>query len=176
VVMWRVFVVAACDLGVDPNLLRYAAATGTVLIRWEGARQPMVWIVPAPEMGPREARLELARRYPHSCGPTTPESFGEWSGIGARAAGAAFSRLGESLTPVRTPIGDAWIQRGSASALITSTAGVAGSPPLPVARGTTRFLLLSASRRGQMKTMDGCVHRGVHNHPLWCRRHARLAW
>jgi hypothetical protein len=29
-------------LGIDPNRLRYAAATGTVLIRWEGARQPTV--------------------------------------------------------------------------------------------------------------------------------------
>lgn len=34
-------------LGVHPNRLRYAAATGTVLIRWEGARQPTVWIGPA---------------------------------------------------------------------------------------------------------------------------------
>jgi hypothetical protein len=34
-------------LGVPHNRLRYAAATGTVLIRWEGARQPTVWIVPA---------------------------------------------------------------------------------------------------------------------------------
>ena len=33
-------------LGVHPNRLRYAAATGTVLIRWEGARQPTVWTVP----------------------------------------------------------------------------------------------------------------------------------
>ena len=54
---------AGARLGVDPNRLRYAAATGTVLIRWEGARQPTVWIVPAPEMTAREARLELARRY-----------------------------------------------------------------------------------------------------------------
>src|SRR5262249_37045960 len=30
-------------LGVPPNRLRYAAATGTVLIRWEGARQPTIW-------------------------------------------------------------------------------------------------------------------------------------
>ena len=37
-------------LGVNPNRLRYAAATGTVLIRWEGARQPTVWTVPAPAM------------------------------------------------------------------------------------------------------------------------------
>ena len=29
-------------LGVHPNSLRYAAAAGTVLIRWEGARQAIV--------------------------------------------------------------------------------------------------------------------------------------
>jgi hypothetical protein len=29
-------------LGAHPNMLRYAAPTGTVLIRWEGARQPIV--------------------------------------------------------------------------------------------------------------------------------------
>ena len=50
-------------LGEHPNRLRYAAPTGTVLIRWDGARQPTVWSVPAPEVDPREARLELARRY-----------------------------------------------------------------------------------------------------------------
>ena len=94
---------AGSRLGVDPNRLRYAAATGTVLIRWEGARQPTVWIVPAPEMSPLGARLELTRRYLRSYGPTTPESFGQWAGVGARAAVAAFSALGDSLTTVRTP-------------------------------------------------------------------------
>ena len=49
-------------LGVHPNSLRYAALTGTVLIRWGGARQPTVWTVPRPEIGPLDARLELARR------------------------------------------------------------------------------------------------------------------
>src|SRR5262249_2686464 len=33
-----------------PNELRYAAPTGTVLIRWDGSRQPDIWSVPAPEM------------------------------------------------------------------------------------------------------------------------------
>ena len=96
-------------LGVNPNRLRYAAATGTVLIRWEGARQPTVWTVPAPDMSHREARLELARRYLRSYGPATPEAFGRWAGIGAPAATAAFEPLGESLAPVRTPVGEAWI-------------------------------------------------------------------
>src|SRR5512132_4181630 len=54
---------AGVALGVNPNSLRYAAATGTVVIRWEGARAPTVWTVPAPTMTARQARLELARRY-----------------------------------------------------------------------------------------------------------------
>ena len=68
---------AGARLGVNPNRLRYAAATGTVLIRWEGARQPTVWTVPAPAMSHREARLELARRYLHCYGPATSEAFGK---------------------------------------------------------------------------------------------------
>src|SRR5262245_4950403 len=35
-------------LGVHPNSFRYAAATGTVLIRWHGSRPPEVRTVPAP--------------------------------------------------------------------------------------------------------------------------------
>src|SRR5262245_46997437 len=49
-------------LGAGHNQLRYAALTGTVVIRWEGARAPAVWTVPPPEIEPVEARLELARR------------------------------------------------------------------------------------------------------------------
>ena len=69
-------------LGNIGNRLRYAATTGTVVIRWEGARAPTVWTVPPPEIDPRGARLELARRYLHIFGPTTPEAFAEWAGIG----------------------------------------------------------------------------------------------
>jgi hypothetical protein len=82
---------AGARLGVDPNRLKYAGATGTVLIRWEGARQPTVWIVPAPEMSPREARLELARRYLRNYGPTRPDSFSRWRGS-ARARPSPRSR------------------------------------------------------------------------------------
>ncbi|HEX6677230.1 MAG TPA: crosslink repair DNA glycosylase YcaQ family protein [Actinomycetes bacterium] len=96
-------------LGVNPNALRYAAATGTVLIRWEGARQPTVWTVPAPAVDPREARLELARRYLHTYGPATPEAFARWAGIGPRHGVTAFEALRRSLTPARTPVGEAWI-------------------------------------------------------------------
>src|SRR6476661_9519716 len=52
----------------SPNSLRYGATTGTVLIRWEGARSPAVWTVPPPEIEPLAARLDLARRYLHVFG------------------------------------------------------------------------------------------------------------
>jgi hypothetical protein len=96
-------------LGVHPNSLRYASPTGTVLIRWEGARLPTIWTVAPPPVDPREARLELARRYLHIYGPATSDAFAWWAGIGTRHAVAAFDALRKSLTPVRTPVGDAWI-------------------------------------------------------------------
>ncbi len=96
-------------LGVPPNSLRYGATTGRVLIRWDGGRQPTVWTVPAPEVDPREARLELARRCLHIFGPTTPAAFAQWAGIDPPRGVAAFDALRKSLTPVRTPVGDAWI-------------------------------------------------------------------
>jgi winged helix DNA-binding protein len=95
-------------LGVG-NWMRYAATTGTVLIRWEGARAPTMWTVPRPEIEPFDARQELARRYLHVYGPTTAEAFARWAGIGAREATDAFNSLARSVVPVRTPLGDAWI-------------------------------------------------------------------
>jgi len=118
-------------LGVDPNRLRYAAATGTVLIRWEGARQPTIWTVPRPETDPHDARLELARRYLHIYGPATPEAFGRWSGIGPRPGIAAFGALGTSLTPVQTPVGDAWILGRDEAAFRAAPGPVAPARLLP---------------------------------------------
>ena len=96
-------------LGVHPNSLRYAATTGTVLIGWDGAKQPTVWTVPAPEINAHDARLEPARRYLHVYGPTTAESFSQWAGINLRSGVSTFDAQRSALTPVRTPIGDAWI-------------------------------------------------------------------
>jgi hypothetical protein len=91
------------------NAIKYAAATGTLLIRWDGARTPDIWTVPRPEVEPQEARLELARRYLHLFGPGTPAAFATWAGIADAVARTIFEALGTSLTAVRTPIGDAWI-------------------------------------------------------------------
>jgi DNA glycosylase AlkZ-like len=96
-------------LGLNPNALRYAAPTGTVLIRWDGARQPTVWSVPPPGIDPLEARLELARRYLHVFGPGSVGAFAAWAGIKPPRARAAFAALAPSLVPARTPVGEGWI-------------------------------------------------------------------
>ena len=91
------------------NAVKYATTTGTVLIRWEGAKAPTIWTVPRPEVEPHEARNELARRFLHVLGPATPEAFSTWAGVAGAEARAAFEALEPSLVPVRTPIGEAWI-------------------------------------------------------------------
>ena len=100
---------AGVALGVHGNTLRYAALTGTLAIRWEGARRPTVWRVPTPEIEPAEATRELARRYLHVFGPGTSKGFDRWAGIDARKAVGVFGDLSDALVPVRTPSGDAWI-------------------------------------------------------------------
>ena len=100
---------AGRGMGRNANSLRYAAPSGTVLIRWEGARQPTIWTVPPPAMSESEARLELARRYLHVFGPTTPAAHGTWAGTVPSVGRDAFAELGAALTPVSTPIGEGWI-------------------------------------------------------------------
>ncbi len=135
---------AGAALGVDPNALRYAAATGTVVIRWDGARQPTVWTVPRPAVDPRTARLELARRYLHIFGPTTPEAFAEWAGIGPSRGSEAFEALRRSVIPVRTPVGDAWILKRDEPTFHTVPVIVASARLLP--SGDAFFLLQGADR------------------------------
>jgi len=126
------------------NQLRYAAPTGTVVIRWDGSRQPEVWNVPAPEMDPHKARLELARRHLHVFGPATPEAFAKWAGIGPSSGIGAFERLGKSLTLVRTPIGEARILSRDESLFRAAPGPTATARLLP--SGDTWFLLQGADR------------------------------
>src|SRR5260370_18842408 len=59
----RTYSDAGHALGVRPTSLKYASATGTVLIRWEGAGRPTLGTVPPPEDDPGDARLQLLPRY-----------------------------------------------------------------------------------------------------------------
>jgi hypothetical protein len=100
---------AGREMGLNPNALRYAAPTGRVLMRWDGARSPVSWMVKAPDVDPREARLELARRFLTVFGPGRADTFSEWAGMKPNRARATFEALAPELLPVRTPVGDAWI-------------------------------------------------------------------
>jgi len=126
------------------NAVKYATTTGTVLIRWEGAKAPTVWTVPRPEVEPHDARSELARRYLHVLGPATPEAFGTWGGVAGSEARAAFEALERSLVPVRTPIGEAWILAADEPGFREPPGPAAAARLLP--SGDTYFLYWGAGR------------------------------
>jgi Winged helix DNA-binding domain len=99
----------------------------------------------ATEVDPRDARLELARRYLHIFGPTTPEAFADWAGIGGPRGRQAFDALRRSLTPVRTPVGDAWILTRDEPTFLAAPGPVAPARLLP--SGDAYFLLQGADRQ-----------------------------
>ena len=148
-------------LGVNSNLFRYAAPTGTILIRWEGARQPTMWTVPRPEVDPKAARRELARRYLHVFGPATPGSFATWAGIGPGDAAATFAALKRSLAAVRTPIGDAWILARDEEAFRAPAGPAAAARLLP--SGDAYYLLQGADR-------ELLIPEEKHRSALWTSR------
>lgn len=146
-------------LGVHHNSLRYGATTGTVVIRWDGARQPTVWTVPPPQVDPLEARLELARRHLHVFGPSTPAAFARWAGISVKAASAAFASLRPALIAVRTPIGVADILTSDEPLLRADPGPAAPARLLPsgdayyLLQGEERTLLVpEVDRRGELWT------------------------
>jgi hypothetical protein len=153
---------AGAALGVHPNGLRYAAPTGRVAIRWDGARQPTVWTVPAPDVDPADARLELARRHLHVFGPSTAPSFARWAGVTPAHARATFQALAGSLVPVRTPLGDSWVLANDEDALRTSFRRRA-APARLLPSGDTFFLLQGPDR--QLLVPDP-----LRRHALWTSR------
>jgi hypothetical protein len=152
---------AGRGIGVHPNSLRYAAPTGTVLIRWEGARQPTIWTVPRPAVEPAEARRDLARRYLHIFGPTTPEAFMQWAGIRSGRAKPTFDALGDEVSAVRTPIGDGWILSADEGAFRAVPGPTAPARLLP--SGDAYFLLQGRDR-------ELLVPDAAHRSTLWTPR------
>ncbi len=126
------------------NAMRYAATTGTIAIRWEGARAPLVWAVPAPKIAPADACRELARRHLHVFGPTTAQGFARWAGISRRSAADAFASLEGSLLPVRSPLGDEWLLAEDETAMRAAEKDPAPARLLP--SGDAYFLLDGAER------------------------------
>jgi len=127
------------------NEMRYAATTGTVAIRWEGARAPVIWTVPAADIEPADACRELARRYLHVFGPSTSEPFARWAGISRRSAANAFASLEGSLLAVRSPLGDEWLLTEDEPEL--SAAETAAAPARLLPSGDAYFLFHGAAER-----------------------------
>ena len=86
----------------------YAALTGTLAIRWEGARRP--------PSGQCRRRRSSAKRRPVIRAPLLAHlrsrhaaGVRQVGGIGARTAVKTFDALDAELLPAQTPSGDAWI-------------------------------------------------------------------
>ena len=148
-------------LGVHPNSLRYAAPTGTVLLRWDGARQPTIWCVDPPQVSHLQARLELARRYLHLFGPTTALSFARWAAVTDSEALDVFRELGKELKAVRTPVGDRWLL-ASDETLLFSREGLPGTTRL-LPSGDNYFLAWDEDR---ILLVPNSTHRAA----LWTSR------
>ena len=130
-------------LGVG-NAVRYAATTGTIAIRWEGARAPVIWTVVPADIAPADACRDLARRYLHVFGPTTARGFARWAGVSQRAAVSAFAALERSLVPVRSPLGDEWLLADDEPAMRAEETAAAPARLLP--SGDAYFLLDGGER------------------------------
>jgi Winged helix DNA-binding domain len=66
-----------------------------------------------------------------SSAPATPAAFARWAGIAPAEATSAFAALERSLTPVRTPLGDAWILSRDETAFHESSGAPAAARFLP---------------------------------------------
>ena len=135
---------AGLSLGINPNAFKYAAATGTVAIRWEGARAPTIWSVVPDAVDPVDACRELARRYLHVFGPATAAGFARWAGISRRSAVRAFTSLEGSLLAVRSPLGDELLLAEDEPVMRAAEAADAPARLLP--SGDAYFLLDGAER------------------------------
>ena len=76
--------------------------------------------------------------------PLRPKPSRRWAGIGLVSGVDAFERLGTSLTPVRTPIGEAWILSQDEPLFRAAPGPAAPARLLP--SGDTWFLLQGADR------------------------------
>ena len=131
-------------LGMNPNAFRYAAPTGTVAIRWDGARAPVIWTVAPPAIDPADACRELARRYLHVFGPATADGFARWAGISRSAAAGTFASLEGSVLPVRSPLGDELLLAADETSVRIGESSPAPARLLP--SGDAYYLLQGAER------------------------------
>ncbi len=121
-------------MGIHPNALRYAAPTGTVHIRWDGARQPTIWTVPAP-------RMDRARR--------------SWSSLAATFASSAWRR------PRHLPLGRASGRQEAAPRSMPSARPWRPFEPLSAPAGSSRATRRPSARRPRPRRTRGSSRAGT---------------
>jgi hypothetical protein len=99
----------AAEPGTDPRLAR-TDATITRVDRWVGK--------PPADGDPSGARAELARRFLHCYGPSTPRAFAEWTTRSLADARDAFGLLDQELVEVDAAGTRAWVLAGDTDALV----------------------------------------------------------
>jgi winged helix DNA-binding protein len=79
----------------------------------------------------RQARAELVRRYLRCYGPSTPDHFAEWAGMGRADADHSWKLVQEELVEVRFENSQCWLHRDDLAAFESSPAarGVQLLPP-----------------------------------------------
>jgi hypothetical protein len=137
---------AAAFVSGDSNRIKYATATGTLAIRWEGARQADVWLMPRPKVSAPEARREVARRHLHVFGPTTATGFARWLGVDPAQGRATYAELAaaKEIVAVSTPMGDEFILASDETSLRRQPGSPAAARLLP--SGDTFTLMKGADR------------------------------
>ena len=147
-------------LGVG-NGIRYATATGTVVIRWEGARAPVIWTVANRRSTP--STLDSSSRAGTSTYSAQPRPRLSPSGQeSARDRGVPHSTaLNTSLMMVETPIGERWVLASDEEALRAAPAAPAPARLLP--SGDAYWLLHGTDR-------DLLVPNATHRDELWTPR------
>jgi hypothetical protein len=75
------------------------------------------WLGAAPGDDPSDARIAMARRYLATFGPSRPQVFADWAGVGEGHARRAFAALADELVSVRVEGADGVILARDADAL-----------------------------------------------------------
>jgi uncharacterized protein YcaQ len=110
---WGAFLKPAAVRGV----LCFATADGP-RVRFT---RPDRWLGPQPQLDPAEAELEVARRFLHTHGPATRESFARWWGVQPAPAGRILKRLGDEIADVTVEGEPMWMLAADAANAATQT-------------------------------------------------------
>jgi hypothetical protein len=140
--------------------LRQTSATGRIHIRWNASD---IWVIPAdrPSIDIEEAHLELARRFLHWFGPTTPTELARWIGVKPRDAKLTWDALTDELVEVTVDEVDSerrWLLDSDTESLLSAEPieGVRLLPPSdPYLRFNRELLVPDADRRRRVLPQAG---------------------